>query len=757
MSIWHHKLIGRSGYITLLPGISLTGVLLAGVLLAGLLLFDTLLISETAGQDDTVGPAVILQDAPTSGELIQDELSGEQIVSDQLVISVHPDIKPSDLKEALAAFSEKIKIVERLENSRDYLLQVPSESIHSLRLRLGIHPYIESCGHNRLVQLTESFNDPALDPKNEHGWNLRRINAFDAWDITTGGAKIGIVDSGIKADHEEFVGKLASPFSVITDSQKFQTGLVKELRGGKLFDAYITQHGSHVAGTAAGRAGNKSGTAGIAPRSEIVPIQALGFDKKSQAIRGKHWQQVKALHEAIGRGSRVINYSIGGPPPAALLNKWQNAPDEKSAKDARALLVNWARRTMRDHYAPVLDRALKEGVIIVTAAGNSDLPADFDPMSVSRRVISVAATNKNDGRAVFHSRAASNYGKFTTVSAPGQEIWNAYSNPKTPYGKMQGTSMAAPHVTGLIALMKTIDNDLSRREAAEILKKTGVPLTTDKPIGPRIDAYEALKELKRRRDSGQARPTPDEPLIAVEPNPANPKLPNNGLEICRGPKAWQNADVRRLIDLWLAITLPQPPLRGGRGPFFWDRFGRVMSIRVMYLTLPPAYADARYQWLWQNADQLRSRNMGTLSKFVTDTMAKGTFSPNPPSLVKADDQGKPSAANGVHAVTSTFKGLATQFQWDQKDGADTAKVTFTMDGPEGTFMKRYGLPATVTVTARKQGDVFVVSNDNPLSTALKSAGARMSKSVGGKPANIKVALTFTPVGKKVTVQAKISF
>jgi hypothetical protein len=329
---------------------------------------------------------------------------------------------------------------------------------------------------------------------------------------------------------------------------------------------------------------------------------------------------------------------------------------------------------------------------------------------------------------------------------------------------MQGTSMAAPHVTGVVALMKTIDPELSRREAADILISTGEQLTTDKPIGPLIDAAAAVEELKRRRENGVPRPNPDTPLIEPRPNPTNPTLPRDGVAIWRGRRAWRNPDVRRLIDLWLSISLPAIGNRNPRqGPFFWDRFGRVISIRVVYTILPPDYADIRYQWLWRNADRLSSRNFGTLSIFVIAAMRSGQFNPAPPANkpgdadVAGDPMAKQSEANGAHPVTTAFKGLATSFEWRQAAGANVATVTFNMNGSEGNVLKQFGLPAKVVVIAKKQGKAFVVPAANPMSVALTAAGANASKAAGGKPANIKATFTFTPAGKTVAMQSKISF
>lgn len=136
-----------------------------------------------------------------------------------------------------------------------------------------------------------------------------------------------------------------------------------------------------------------------------------------------------------------------------------------------------------------------------------------------------------------------------------------------------------------------------------------------------LRAAAAVEEVKRRRDNQVPRPEPDPTLIKPRPNPCNPALPRDGIAIFDRPRPWQNPDVRRMIDLWLSIALPRNGDRNLRnGPFFFDRFGRVISIRIVYTILPPDYADARYQFLWTNADQLDSSNFGTLNIFVINTI-----------------------------------------------------------------------------------------------------------------------------------------
>src|SRR5581483_1674411 len=117
------------------------------------------------------------------------------------------------------------------------------------------------------------------------------------------------------------------------------------------------------------------------------------------------------------------------------------------------------------------------------------------PYALSKRVISVAATTRQDQRAKF-----SDYGPFTTVSAPGVDVWSGFAEPDKPYAYLSGTSMACPHATGVVALMKTIDPSLKLADVAAILIKTGRTLNTDQPIGPLINARAALDETKRRLD-----------------------------------------------------------------------------------------------------------------------------------------------------------------------------------------------------------------------------------------------------------------
>ncbi len=573
-------------------------------------------------------------------ELKHDALLDADVVPGEIVLTVHQDVKREDLEKALKSLRHEAKILDEIAESHMFLVSVPANVVHECRLRLSNHPYVEAAGLNTARVLTRTFNDPALAADNDNGWNLRRINAFDAWEITTGGAKIAIVDSGIRKDHEEFRGKLVDPFSVYTQSSDMQTGRVKVRQWDPsqkqfvLVDQFITEHGTHVAGTAAGKAGNSLGTAGISPDSPIMPIQSLGYYPQSQSIVGYDWALVKGLNQAINRDAKVINYSIGGPPPEEYLNPRKNAKNQQAKTAAEARIMQWVRRNLTNDYLGVLSRAEREGVIIVKSAGNDNLPAKFDYLSYSRRVISVAATNKQDGRAIFDpttDNSASNYGDYTTVSAPGQEIWNAYADPSLDYGNMQGTSMAAPHVTGVCALMKSVDPDLSPKEAAEILVATGQRLNTDKPIGPLVNAAAAVKEVKRRRDNDVRRPDPDPPLITPRPNPCRPRLPRDGVEICRGPRPWLNGDVRRLINLWLCIALPVlRDLDPNEGPYFWDRYGRVISIRIVFTIERPDYFETRYQFLWENARTLRSTNYGTLYEFIIEAMERGTFDPAPP-------------------------------------------------------------------------------------------------------------------------------
>ena len=233
-------------------------------------------------------------------------------------------------------------------------------------------------------------------------WGIDRIDQRDlplsgtyTWSDTAAGAGVSayIVDGGIRADHAEFTGRVASGYTAIND-------------GGGTNDC--DGHGSHVAGTTAGK------TYGVAKSATLIPVRVLdctGSGAWSGIIAGLDW--IVGHHTTA---PAVANMSLGS---GALT----------SADDA-------------------VRRVIADGVTVVVAAGNSNANAcNYSPARVAE-AITVGATTSTDARASY-----SNYGSCLDVFAPGSSILSAWYDSATATSTISGTSMASPHAAGAAALL----------------------------------------------------------------------------------------------------------------------------------------------------------------------------------------------------------------------------------------------------------------------------------------------------------------
>jgi serine protease len=318
---------------------------------------------------------------------------------------------------------------------------------------------------------------PALtpnDPLYSNQWDLsgtNGINAPAAWDITTGSSNIVVadIDTGI-TNHVDLSGRTVSGYDFISDSLVANDGDGRDSNPSDPGD-WITQaesssgyfagcpvtdsswHGTHTAGTIGAASNNGIGVAGINWNSKIQPVRVLGKcgGYTSDIVDGMRWAAGFSITgvPANATPAKVLNLSLGG--SGSCSSTWQNAVNDVNST----------------------------GAVVVVAAGNSSANAsNFTPASCNG-VIAVAATDINGSLAYY-----SNFGPKVKISAPG----GAQSFANDPNGILstlntgltspvadtyvyyQGTSMATPHVTGVVSLMFSLNPLLTPSQVLQILQ-----------------------------------------------------------------------------------------------------------------------------------------------------------------------------------------------------------------------------------------------------------------------------------------------
>ena len=295
------------------------------------------------------------------------------------------------------------------------------------------------------------------------------IGALQAWETTTGSnnVTVAIVDTGIRATHHDLSANLWINEDEIAGNgvDDDDDGYVDNRHG---IDALNNDgdpnddngHGTHVAGTIGASANNGYLHVGVAWQVRLMACKFLDADG-SGYLSGA----VRSIDFAVANGARVINCSWGS---------WGYS------------------RTLYD----AIENARNAGVLVVCAAGNSGISTDSFPHSPSAydldNIISVAAVDSRG-----HRPSWSNHGRDTVdVGAPGVSILSCTSQSDSGYAFWSGTSMAAPHVSGVAALMLADNPDLSLGELKDRILNTSRPLDSLKDVtvsGGMVQAHKALQ------------------------------------------------------------------------------------------------------------------------------------------------------------------------------------------------------------------------------------------------------------------------
>lgn len=290
-----------------------------------------------------------------------------------------------------------------------------------------------------------SINDPDTDQQ----WAMEVLNmeayySLLAKQTPVKKAKIAILDTGVDGRHEDIKGNY---FSVDTKYDNDPMG-----------------HGTHCAGIAAGVTNNGIGIGSLAGTGKQPFVEVTSVKVLSAGGMGSQKSIIAGILEAADEGADVISLSLGGP---------SNSSRQKA-------------------YSSAVKYAQDQGAIVVAAAGNSNRDAkDYSPANATG-MITVAAIDQNLNRAVF-SNTVNNlkYG----IAAPGVGIFS--TTPNNNYAVYSGTSMACPFVAGLLGVMRSVNPDLSAKDAYKVLKATGKDVPDGKLTGRVVQPEAALEAVLR--------------------------------------------------------------------------------------------------------------------------------------------------------------------------------------------------------------------------------------------------------------------
>lgn len=391
-------------------------------------------------------------------------MPASEFVTGQLVVGFEDGLQPQ-ASSSLAVAGELLQQVGSVPALGVSLFENPQlDRARTLSLAVQVEERADvAYAHpNYILRASAQPNDPfVLDQ-----WHYASIGMAAAWDITTGSPSVvvAVVDSGIlhsfttpALTHPELVGKVLPGYDFISDSRSAGDG---DGRDPDPYDSVGSFHGTHVAGTIGASTNNGQAVAGIDWHASLLPVRVLGdggtvFD----IVEGVLWAAGLDVTDVPDNPNpaHVINLSLAGTTPCTEL--------EQAAYD-------------------LIAASAPRDAVVVAAAGNENTDVALTTPASCRNVITVGATDYIDHRAPY-----SNFGTRIDVMAPGGDTsvdrnGDGYSDGVlSPYADadgfgyyfLQGTSMAAPHVAGVVSLMKSLNPGLTRQEALSSLVATATP------------------------------------------------------------------------------------------------------------------------------------------------------------------------------------------------------------------------------------------------------------------------------------------
>jgi subtilisin family serine protease len=377
---------------------------------------------------------------------------GEFLVKIKKSSLLHPE-KRNYLSQQLGSF-----IKSEIPAGQLIVIQRPIfEDANSIITTLEKNPLVEYVEPNFTYHLATLPNDALFselwglknsgqkDAQKRYGFAGMDIGAEQAWQITTGssGVVVAIVDTGITYNHPDLKENIWTNMAEINGRPGVDddgNGYIDDIHGysfesgkGKGDSIDLVGHGTHCAGIIGAKGNNGQGIVGVNWNVKLMSLKFIG-----ESGEGTSEAAIKAIDYAINNGAKIINNSWGGGDESIALQE-------------------------------AIERANKKGVLFIAAAGNDSADNDakpFYPASYpNENIVSVAAIDNQGRLAEF-----SNYGKKSVhLAAPGMNIVSTITK---DFASHSGTSMAAPFVTGVAALLLAHEPNLSHLEIKERLITT---------------------------------------------------------------------------------------------------------------------------------------------------------------------------------------------------------------------------------------------------------------------------------------------
>ncbi|GEM_PF-413927 len=411
------------------------------------------------------------------------------VVADEIMVKFRAGTAAAAVDSAVIAYGASI--IESLTGTTLYRVKIrPGSTANQAVAEFRADPDVEYAETIALVELHDTVpNDPLYSEQ----WALSRMNLPKAWDTTRGSPTIvvAVVDTGVDVHHLDLSTQLTSPstwYDFGDDDPNPQ-------------DTY--GHGTHVAGIIAAASNNGTGVTGVCWNCKILPVKVFP-DKSGFA---SSFAIIKGIKHAADLGANIINMSLG--------------------------CVGCYSAGMQD----IINYAYRKGTLVIASAGNSNTDAKSYPAAYEH-VIAVAATDSGDRRASF-----SNYGTWVDISAPGVSILNTclvggvMPCNRGLYTSLQGTSMAAPYVAGVAALVLSLHPDWTPDRVEQALKSTADNIDGTNPafaipgfvgrLGTgRVNAYRAVTEAGTTPTPTPVLPTPTStPTLTATPTPVVTQAP----------------------------------------------------------------------------------------------------------------------------------------------------------------------------------------------------------------------------------------